>query len=77
MYKVRDLRKITEKLASLPPDTVVITTGKDAVKLSNRRKVPVELQQRLYRIPVGIDFLDGDEQKFLRLLSEGIRSREE
>ena len=76
VYKVRDLRRIADELASLPEDTVIVTTGKDAVKLCNRKKVPAELQRRLYRIPVGVAFTDDDEKRFLRLLSENIVSRE-
>ena len=76
VYKVRDLRRIADELASLPEDTVIVTTGKDAVKLCNRKKVPAELQRRLYRIPVGFAFTDDDEKRFLRLLSENIVSRE-
>jgi tetraacyldisaccharide 4'-kinase len=76
VYKVRDLKRIVNELAALPEDTVLFTTGKDAVKLCNRKKIPVELQRRLYRIPVGIAFPDDDEKRFLRLLSEHIASRE-
>lgn len=77
IYRVRDLRKIEEELASLPPDTVIMTTDKDAVKLTNRKKIPAELQRRLYRVPVEISFFEGDESKFQMKLRENIRSRED
>lgn len=76
VYKVRELKKIAADLAGLPADTVVLTTDKDAVKLTNRRKVPAELQRRLYRMPVGVSFLDGDEERFLSVLAKNIVSRD-
>lgn len=77
VYRVRDLRKIEEQLLSLPQDTVIMTTEKDAVKLTNRRKIPAELQRRLYKIPVELTFVADDESRFLGKLMENIQSRED
>ena len=76
VYRVRELQRIVGELATLPPDTVVVTTEKDAVKLTNSRKVPVELQRRLYKIPVRLSFYEGDEEVFLAELCRQIRSRD-
>ena len=73
VYKVGELRKLVDKLAALPHDTVILTTSKDAVKLVNRRKVPVELQQRLYKIPMRVSFPEPyEEDAFLAALHENI-----
>ena len=32
VYKVRDLRRIADELASLPEDTVIVTTGKETLQ---------------------------------------------
>lgn len=77
VYKVGELRKIEKSLAGLPADTVILTTEKDAVKLTNGKKIPAELQRRLYKIPVEISFFEDDEKKFLEKLRENIRSRED
>ena len=73
VYKVGELKKLVEKLASLPHDTVILTTAKDAVKLVNRKKIPPELQRRLYKIPMRVSFPDPcDETGFLSALRENI-----
>ena len=63
-YRMRDLNRIVEQLGELPDDTVIITTGKDAVKLTGSR-VPDEIRRRLYRLPVRLSFLGCDEHAFL------------
>lgn len=73
VYKVGELKKLVEKLEGLPHDTVILTTAKDAVKLVNRKKVPLELQRRLYKIPMRVSFPDPcDETGFLAALRENI-----
>lgn len=76
IYKVLDLKKIAEKLENLPQDTVIITTEKDAVKLTNRKKIPLELQRRLYKIPVRLSFHETDEERFIQTLLKDMSSRE-
>ena len=66
IYRMRDLRKIVARLARLPEDTIVVTTEKDGVKLTNRHKIPETIRRRLYVIPLRLVFPDGDEDKFLK-----------
>lgn len=77
IYKVRDLNRIIEDLKELPADTIIITTEKDAVKLSNRKKVPEELQRRLYVIPLKLNFFEGDKGLFLQKLYNDVTNRED
>lgn len=71
IYKVRELNEIAGKIAELSDDTVIITTEKDAVKLTNRRKVPQAIQERLYVSPVRTTFPEGNEKAFIqRILSD-------
>ena len=76
IYKVRDLRNISQKMESLPEDTIIVTTEKDAVKLTNRKKIPLDLQQRLYMLPVKLSFHEGDEEKFMKTLYKDIKAKE-
>lgn len=52
------------------PDAVILTTEKDAVKLTNRKKVPEEVQKRLYYVPVRVAFLGDSEHDFIRQLKK-------
>ncbi len=73
VYKVRDLRGIERSLASRPADTSIITTEKDAVKLTSRRQVPPEIQRRLYTLPMRLVFPEGDEDKFIKTLYKDVK----
>jgi tetraacyldisaccharide 4'-kinase len=73
VYKVRDMREIERRLASLPADTAVITTEKDGVKLTSRRQVPAEIQRRLYVMPMRLVFPEGDQDKFMKTLYKDVK----
>lgn len=76
VYKMRDLNRIEEELEELPQDTVILTTEKDAVKLTNKKKISPELQRRLYKVPVSLYFSEGDEDVFAKTLNENIAMSE-
>lgn len=75
-YKVKDLEKIKKVLSVSPPDTLVVVTEKDAVKLANRRKIPVDLQKRLYFAPIEVSFLDNGENGFTRQIEQYVRTNQ-
>ncbi len=57
-YKTRDLKVMEEAISHGGKDAVILVTDKDAVKLSNSRKIPEHIKRRLYRIPIEIDFIN-------------------
>lgn len=73
-YKMRDLERLKKILAAEPADTVVVVTEKDAVKLSSRQKIPVELQRRLWFAPIEVRFLEQGETAFTRQIDEYVRT---
>jgi len=73
-YKIRDLEKLKKMLSVSPPETIVIVTEKDAVKLSSRQKIPVFLQKKLYFTPIEVSFLDQGEVGFTRQIDEYVRT---
>lgn len=73
IYKVRELNDIVEKLRKLPQDTVIITTEKDGVKLTNRKKIPEELQKRLYVIPVELNFPEKNSDIFIKNIHQDLK----
>ncbi len=75
-YKVRDLEKIKKTLSVCPEGTIVVMTEKDAVKFTNRKRIPVELQKKLYFAPIEVCFLDGGETGFLRQIREYVRKNQ-
>jgi tetraacyldisaccharide 4'-kinase len=65
---MRDLEKMQSVLADAPEGAVILTTEKDAVKLTNRRRIPEDIQRRLYFTPVHISFIEDSQNDFLKKL---------
>ena len=72
VYKVRDLNRLRELLDKFP-GAVIVTTEKDAVKLTNRAKIPEEIQRRIYYLPINISFIEDSATDFLQKLEEDVR----
>lgn len=64
-YRMRDLHKINSLLDASPEDTIIITTEKDAVKLTNGSRIPERIQKVLYYLPIEIRFQDSEQDMFL------------
>ncbi|MDR2936066.1 MAG: tetraacyldisaccharide 4'-kinase [Rikenellaceae bacterium] len=77
VYRMRDLRKINETLAGCPKDTLVVVTEKDAVKLTNRKKVSAKLQRKLYYVPIRVAMVgETAETDFYRQLDQYVKSNQ-
>ena len=74
-YRLSDMRRL-EALFAAYPDAVVLTTEKDTVKLTNRKKVPEAVQQRLYYVPIHVSFVADSESEFLRQLELYVRTNQ-
>ncbi len=70
-YSVEDLNKVTEFMDRHPQAKLLITE-KDAVKLRRSRRVPELLRQRMFYMPVVVDFLDGSDEDFLGTLKNDL-----
>ena len=75
-YRVADLRRIKRVMESVPEGTVIVTTEKDAVKLTSARKIPVEIRSRLYFLPIHISFVDNSKEDFLHKLEYDVRTNQ-
>lgn len=59
-FTERNINQISASLEKMPADSIIVTTAKDAARLSER-ELPVELSNRMYILPVRPRFLrDGD-----------------
>ena len=72
VYKVRDMNALTALLAK-HPGAVIVTTEKDAVKMTNRAKIPAEIRRKLYYLPINISFIEDSATDFLQKLEEDVR----
>lgn len=72
VYRKSDMRRLAQLLDD-HPGAVIVTTEKDAVKLTNRAKIPEKVQRRLYYLPINISFIDDSHTDFLQKLEEDVR----
>lgn len=75
-FKMKDIHAIGEALAVLPPETAVVMTEKDAVRLMNSRKISDDIKRRLYYSSVRVEFLENRENDFRRQLNQYVRENQ-
>ena len=71
-FSNQDVAQITSKLKSMGPETVIVTTAKDAARLSGM-ELTNELRCRIYVLPVSIRFLR-DTDMFTKAVTEHVES---
>lgn len=72
VYKVRDMN-ILKGLLVKYPGAAIVTTEKDAVKMTNRAKIPEEIRRNLYYLPINISFIEDSATDFLQKLEQDVR----
>ena len=72
-YSNKDIRAI-ENASAKWPTAAVITTEKDAQRVREVRKMPPQLKERLFQVPIKVAFLSPeDAEDFRRTLLEAIK----
>ena len=73
-YSEKDLLKISEALHSLNSEIKrVFTTEKDSVRLAEFTNIAEPLRSSLFYIPIGIEFLNDDQDEFNNLILKYVR----
>ena len=73
-YSEKDLQRISGALHDLASEKKrVFTTEKDAVRLGEFTNIAEPLRSSLYYIPVGIEFLNEDQDEFNNLILKYVR----
>lgn len=74
-YSRRDVHKLMRAVKECPI-ACVATTEKDAQRIRDAKKVPQELKERLFQVPIEVAFLsDEDRAAFEKRLLELVRGR--
>lgn len=71
-YNKEDIKRISDRLQGLGPDSFIVTTAKDATRLEDM-EMDNSLRNRIFVLPVGIKFLDGKEA-FDQVVTEHVKS---
>ena len=75
IYKMRDIYRLEEWLERCPPDTAIVVTEKDAVKLMGSRKISDRVKSSLYYIGINVAFNDRGVD-FRRIIDQYVRENQ-
>lgn len=75
-FKMRDIERIAALLETLPAETVIIMTEKDAVRLINSKKIDDDIRRRFYFVSVRVEFLEDKRADFHRQLTKYVRENQ-
>ena len=68
-YSTADIRKVADAVKEFPT-ACVATTEKDAQRIVDTKKVPENLRQRLFQVPINIQFLSPQEKEIFETTLE-------
>ena len=71
-FSKKDIEHVKEKLESIGSDSVIVTTAKDAARLTGL-ELESRLRDRIYVLPVGVRFLR-DANMFEKVVTEHVES---
>lgn len=74
-YRMADL-VLMEEMISQHPDAYIVTTEKDAVKLSTSKKVPQRIRQRLYYQEISMHFERNTAAEFFSRIDKDIENKD-
>ena len=68
-----DIEKIAERYESLNgSNRMILTTEKDATRLLQRDDLPQSLKENIYAMPIEVEFLDNEEEKFNQIIENHV-----
>ena len=68
-YSTADIQKVAAAVKEFPT-ACVATTEKDAQRIVDTKKVPETLRQRLFQVPINIQFLSPQEKEIFETMLE-------
>ncbi len=74
IYTVQDMQQVAEELQK-HPNAMLLTTEKDAVKLRRSRRIPEIVRQRMFYVPMKMEFIEGSDPDFLGTLNQDIKGK--
>lgn len=74
-FSERDIERIQQSFHEMEgEEKLLFTTEKDAVRLRNFTGIDASLRQRMYYVPVGIEFLNEDTENFNNMIINYVRN---
>jgi tetraacyldisaccharide 4'-kinase len=74
-YLVRDV-KLMQQMLNQHPDAVILTTEKDAVKISRSSAIPAELRSRLFYEKITMLFMEEGRAELFAKIDNDIKNKD-
>ena len=71
-FNSRDIHRIEQLLSTMPQDTLLLTTEKDAMRLLHMNEITDSLRSRIYYIPIEIKIIN-EQEIFTKILNDYVR----
>ena len=72
-FKKKDVKSINEAFSALPEPKVIITTEKDATRLTQVEGLSDEVRQNIYALPIRINIMQDQEEEFNKSILDYVR----
>lgn len=76
VFRKNDIRKIKDSFDKLPPEKLILVTEKDAARLKSYPDLPDDLKERIYYLPIEINFRLNQEETFKDIIINHVDSFE-
>lgn len=69
-----EINNIADTFDRIKGEKLIITTEKDAARLTSLPSLPKNIKENIYALPIEVDFLDGRRKEFDTLVTEKVKS---
>lgn len=69
-----EIKDIADSFDRIEGKRLIITTEKDAARLTSLPSLPQSIRESIYAIPIEVDFLDNKREEFDKLVTDSVKS---
>ena len=69
-----EINSIADTFDKIKGEKLIITTEKDAARLTSLPSLPQSIRENIYALPIEVDFLDGKREEFEALVTQKVKS---
>jgi tetraacyldisaccharide 4'-kinase len=77
-FSKKDINTISKTFSLLSENKIIVVTDKDAVRLKSKDFIPDEIKERIFSIPIKVEFLcyNDDKNQFEKLVTNYVRNNQ-
>lgn len=72
-FSEQELQNVAGEFQKEKGKKIIITTEKDAARLTAQSNLPIVIKENIYVLPIEVDFLNGQKEVFNQIISDYVR----